>query len=274
MIGLEFDGVLHTSVLKPNDDGIINPIKTIKNSPKKLTPNYKVIELLQDTDDEIYIITKRSDKKSKNTIQSFLKNNDIKINKKNIILAGKNKINKVEKLEIDTFYDCNENILEKLSELNIDLYQVDPYEMTIDHLSGKKERSKLSYDDYDDDDDDDEITYRTDTSYVAPINYIDPYINPYSDPYAPPVVQATPVATAYPIATATPVPSVIGYDFDGVLHKSVTVPDPSGQRHPISSIRHSPNSFVPNYNIINQVKNDYNSGKTYILLHIEDLLDQ
>ena len=56
MIGLEFDGVLHTSVLKPNDDNIINPIKDIQYSYKKLTPNYKVIDLFKESEDEILLL--------------------------------------------------------------------------------------------------------------------------------------------------------------------------------------------------------------------------
>ena len=60
----------------------------------------------------------------------------------------------------------------------------------------------------------------------------------------------------------------IGYDFDGVLHISVTRPDRTGQIHPTPSYRHAPNLLIPNRRIINQIKQNHNSGmNVYIVTH-------
>jgi hypothetical protein len=54
--------------------------------------------------------------------------------------------------------------------------------------------------------------------------------------------------------------NIYGYDFDGVLHKTVSQADNTGQRHPL------PNTiYQPFTKIINQIKNQIKSNKVYIV---------
>lgn len=61
----------------------------------------------------------------------------------------------------------------------------------------------------------------------------------------------------------------ISFDFDGVLHTSVKYPpDPDGQIHPISSLRHKPYDMKPNKVIIDEIKRLTNLGhEIYIISH-------
>ena len=60
----------------------------------------------------------------------------------------------------------------------------------------------------------------------------------------------------------------ISYDFDGVLHVSVTKPDPNGQIHPLRSVMYSANKLIPNMTVINLIKKQIDEGiRIYIITH-------
>ena len=60
----------------------------------------------------------------------------------------------------------------------------------------------------------------------------------------------------------------ISYDFDGVLHVSVTKPDPNGQIHPLRSVMYLANKLIPNMTVINLIKKQIDEGiRIYIITH-------
>ena len=60
---------------------------------------------------------------------------------------------------------------------------------------------------------------------------------------------------------------VISFDFDGVIHISVTYPDINGQIHPIPEIRYKPEKWEPNKLIISLIKEYKKTKKLYIVTH-------
>ena len=250
MIGLEFDGVLHISVSKPTDDDKILPLKDIKYNFKKLTPNHKLIDLIKKYDD-IMIITQRTTSKSINTIKSFLDLYDIKIKKKNIILAGNNKIDKIIKNNIIEFYDSNENLLNKINKKNKDikLYLINPYNLTIDHINKQTKKIIKEYN-YGDDDDDDDL--------FDDAKYSKKYINEDI---------VTPLTINYGTKFTNNYLQInVAYCFDGVLHNSVIRTTSFGEIKPIPIVKYSPHGLLPNYTIINQIKSNYNAGMNVYII--------
>ena len=159
---------LHLSVEEQDDNNNINVIKSLKYNYKKMTPNYKIIDKIKNLD--ICIITKRKTAKSKKIIESFLKKYKIKINKKKIFLFENKKIQKILKLDLESYYDCNSNILESLKEKsNIDLFLVNPDKNEIEKL----EKNKITKDDWlDDEEDYFKPKYKTVSTYTSvPLTY-------------------------------------------------------------------------------------------------------
>ena len=63
-----------------------------------------------------------------------------------------------------------------------------------------------------------------------------------------------------PIISNISVHQIIGYDFDGVLHKNVGPPDIHGQRHPIKG------PYTPFNKIIDQINRNINNGDTVYII--------
>lgn len=284
-----FDGILHLSVNKPNDNNIIEPIESIKNSYSKLTPNHKIIDLIKDFNKkkiEILIATRRKDKKSINLIYKYLNRDDINLNfidKDNIIQNSKIDFTNSKYKRV---YDCDLNNLKLIKNKvdDIQTFYVDPFNLEI------TEENKLNNVDTDNNERD-----ATETTKVIDIDKlkkkIDEDINEELDiddlddleddifKIKNPIIYNVPSNNQIYLPNQTTVPlqtryiqplysQRIGYDFDGVLHTSVTRPDSTGQIHPLNHLRYSPYQLTPNYIIINKIKNQINQGHIiYIITH-------
>ena len=270
-----FDGVLHISIIKSKKNEL-EPLKSVKNEYNKLTPNHKIIDLIKkDNEDniQIIIIVNRKQNLALKLVKKFLLRKDINIKfiKINNILLHKNV--DYSKMDIDSVYDYNISNLKSIKDINnnIKIFLVNPINLEIKQINENEQIDKIrkSY----------SINNKDDDSSESSDEYVPKEKLPYNSIYIPNIEYPQKTLSSYtqnikyPIINQIPITYNkfginIGYDFDGVLHISVTKPDPNGQIHPLPHLRHSPYQMQPNQIIVKQIISQYNQGnKIFIISH-------
>lgn len=259
-----FDGVLHISIIKLEND-ILEPLKSVKNTYSRLTPNHKIIDLIKkDNEDniQILIIINRKQKSALKLVEKYLLRDDVDlkfIKKNNIIL---HKDIDYAKMDINSIYDYHISNLESIKEINdkIKLFLVNPFNLEIKQINDDNPKKVILSKKYDDSSDS-----STSDEYFPKNN-----VTSYKTQYMPYPIQNS-VINKIPIIynnRNANLDTNIGYDFDGVLHVSVTKPSSNGQIHALPYLFNSPYKLQPNYQIIQQITKQYNLGhKIYIVTH-------
>lgn len=253
-----FDGVLHLSIEKSKNK--IKILKSLKNDYKNLTPNQKIISKIKEDNRnnfQIILILDRIDKKYIKLVKKFLIRKDVNltfIKDNNIFLK---KEIKFTKLDINSIYDSNIENLENIKDISNakDLFLVNPLDLSITNILKKDLR-----DDYSSSSDSD---IPEDNKYLeVPIKYS---IFELDNSYYSNINNKSNSYNLNKISLNKNFNN-IGYDFDGVLHISVTKPDPNGQIHPLPNFRHMPNYLQPNQKIINQIKSQFQQGNKIFII--------